>query len=413
MDPEKTQKKDAKPARLTVGAHRSNWTSFAMPAVRLTTPLLIIIGILISISSGFLGGWLESRHGATNSLTVSGRQQIVSSESQLVSDIANNVGPSVVSINVTGVSTQTDLFGFGQPVQQQSAGTGFIISSAGIVVTNRHVVGTGSTAISVTLSDGTQLNNVSLLGATSPNDSLDIAFLKINNTKGKTLHPVILGDSSKMQVGDVVVAIGNALGQFQNTVTQGIISGYGRSLQANDASGTTSPETLQDLFQTDAAINEGNSGGPLVNTSGQVVGINTAVAGGAQNIGFAIPINDVDGLITSVLKQGKLEQPFLGVRYVSLTPDVVSQLNLTVNNGAYISSGPNGEPAIVDGSPAAKAGLQEKDIITKVNDTAIDASNSLTALLDRHTIGETVTLTLIRGGKTISVQATLVAAPSS
>src|SRR5205085_4566615 len=139
---------------------------------------------------------------------------------------------------------------------------------------------------------------------------------------GHTLVPVTLGDSSKLQVGDRVIAIGNALGQFQNTVTSGIISGYGRDVEAGDQSGLQASESLTDLFQTDAAINEGNSGGPLVNMDGQVIGINTAIAGDAQNIGFSIPINDVAGLINSVKQTGRLERPYLGVVYVPLTNDL-------------------------------------------------------------------------------------------
>jgi len=404
-----------KTASITVGSHRAARRSITIPKLHINKWLLLTASlVVISLGFGFLGGWLETRHNSPlTSLTSSAKLQVVSSESQLISSIAKNVGPSVVSVNVTGQSTQTDLFGFGQSVQQQSAGTGFIISADGIIVTNRHVVPSGTTNISVTLSDGTELDNVSLIGETSDNDPLDIAFLKINDKKGKTLQPVSLGDSSKVQVGNVVVAIGNALGQFQNTVTQGIISGHGRSVQAGDQSDSTSSETLEDLFQTDAAINEGNSGGPLVNTSGQVIGINTAIAGDAQNIGFSIPINDVNGLITSVLKQGKLLRPYLGIHYVSLTPDIVSQLGLSVNNGAYIAPSSDGSPAIIDGSPAAKAGLQEKDIITKVNNTAIDSNNSLTALLGNYNVGDTVTLTVIRDGKTITVKATLAAAPTN
>ena len=173
--------------------------------------------------------------------------------------------------------------------------------------------------MSVTLSNGTELKNVEVLGRTPSNDSLDIAFLKITNAQGQKLVPAEIGDSSKVQVGDPVVAIGNALGQFQNTVTSGIISGYGRSVQASQQGTGANAENLTDLFQTDAAINEGNSGGPLVNLNGQVIGINTAIAGNAQNIGFAIPINDVKGLIDQVLKNGKFERPYLGVYYVPLT----------------------------------------------------------------------------------------------
>lgn len=397
-------------ATVTVGMRHGAMPN--LPPMRRTPLVLFAMFLIFSSAFGFLGGWAESRHNAVTALNTSARQQVVSGESQLISGIAKDDGPSVVSVNVTGQSTQTDVFGFGQNVQQQSAGTGFIISNSGIVVTNRHVVPTGSTNISVTLADGTELDNVSVIGRTSDSDPLDIAFLKINDKKGKTLQPLSLGDSSKVQVGDKVVAIGNALGQFQNTVTEGIISGHGRSVQAGDSSGSSS-ETLEDLFQTDAAINEGNSGGPLVNTNGEVIGINTAIAGNAQSIGFAIPINDVKGLINSVLQQGKLLRPYLGVRYVSLTPDVVSQLGLNVNNGAYISPGTADQPAIIAGSPAEKAGLQEKDIITKVNNTAINSKNSLTAVLGHYNVGDTVTLTVIRDGKTITVKATLAAAPTT
>src|SRR6185295_8059449 len=154
-------------------------------------------------------------------------------------------------------------FGFSQPSTQEGAGTGIILTSDGLIVTNRHVAPAGTTKVSVVLSDGTEFDNVKVVGRTNSTDSLDIAFLKIDDLKGKKLTPATLGDSSKMEVGDSVIAIGNALGQFQNTVTSGILSGYGRSIQASDASGGSS-ENLEGLFQTDAAINEGNSGGPLV-----------------------------------------------------------------------------------------------------------------------------------------------------
>ena len=218
-----------------------------------------------------------------------------------------------------------------------------------------------------------------------------------------------LGDSSKVQVGDKVVAIGNALGQFQNTVTAGIISGFGRDVTAADQS-NGSAETLTDLFQTDAAINPGNSGGPLVNINGEVIGINTAVAGGAQNIGFAIPANDVKGLINGVLASGELQQPYLGVRYVSLTDDFAYQYNLPVNRGAYIAPASN-QDSVLPGSPAQKAGLKEKDIITRVNNIAIDEKTNLTSALSQFKVGDNLSLTVIRDGKTITVHATLEATP--
>lgn len=373
----------------------------------------VIALVLLCFVVGFAGGVIGSRHGdRITSLddNTAASKQIVTTQSQLINKIAKDVGPSVVSVDVTTQSAQTSFFGFSSPSQQQAAGTGVIISSDGIIMTNRHVVPAGTTTVSVTLSDGTTLDNVSVIGRTSDSDSLDIAFLKVNDKKGKTLVPAKLGDSSKMQVGDMVVAIGNALGQFQNTVTSGIISGYGRSVEAGDQSGSTS-ETLQNLFQTDAAINEGNSGGPLVNADEQVIGINTAIAGNAQNIGFAIPINDLQGLIKSVLNTGKLQRPYLGVRYVSITDDIAYQYNLPVKRGAYVAPGGN-QVSVVPGSPADKAGLQEKDIIVKVNDQSIDENNSLTSMLGRSQVGDKVTLTVVRDGKTLTIPVTLEAAPA-
>jgi serine protease Do len=365
--------------------------------------------VLISAAAGFVGGWAGARAKEKGTFDTATSQQIISNESELISTIAKNVGPSVVSVNVTSQANQRSFFGGLQPVEQQSAGTGFVVSGD-VIVTNRHVVSDAAGQVSVTLEDGTELSEIEVIGRTSSGDPLDVAFLRVKDTKGKTLKPLKLGDSSKTQVGDKVVAIGNALGQFQNTVTTGIISGYGRSVVAGDASGAGA-ETLQNLFQTDAAINQGNSGGPLVNVNGEVIGINTAVAGeGAENIGFAIPINDVAGLITSVLTKGKLERPYIGVRYVSLTDDYAYEFNLPVKRGAYVAPG-DGETAILPDSPASKAGLKEKDIITKVNGDDINEKNSLTSLVGKYKVGDEVTLTILRDGKEQQVKVTLGAAP--
>ncbi len=368
-----------------------------------------IILVLICLVAGFFGGVLGSAESRTNSnVTSNVQKQIISNESQLINQIVKDVGPSVVSVNVIGTSSASSFFG-PQNVQQQSSGTGVILSAEGIIITNRHVIPSGTTEVSVTLSDGTTLDNVDVIGRTNESDPLDVAFLKVNDTKGKTLQPAKLADSSKVQVGDKVVAIGNALGQFQNTVTSGIISGYGRSVEAGDESGG-STETLQNLFQTDASINPGNSGGPLVNMNSEVVAINTAVAGNAENIGFAIPINDIQGLISSVLKEGKLVRPYLGVRFVSLTDDIAYQYNLDVKRGAYLAPS-QGQSTVLPDSPADKAGLKEKDVIVKINDTKIDENNSLTSVLGRYSVNDTVTLTIVRDGKEQTVKATLEAAP--
>lgn len=374
-----------------------------------TKSLSVVFLLLVSLSFGFLGGWLGSNareDDATQNSLSTANQQSVKNESQLISDIAKVVGPSVVSVDVTSAAQQTDFFGRSRSIERQSAGTGIILSEDGYIVTNRHVIDAATTDVSVTLSDGTELDDVEVVGRTASSDTLDIAFLKVKDTKGKKLTAAKLGDSSKVQVGDKVIAIGNALGQFQNTVTSGIISGYGRNLEASDANGSES-ESLQNLFQTDTAINEGNSGGPLVDISGEVIGINTAIAAGsAENIGFAIPINDVQGLIKSVLRSGKLERPYLGVRYVTLTDQYAYEYNLDIKRGAYLAPS-EGASAIITGSPAEKAGLKEKDIITKVDGTAIDERNSLVSLVSRKAVGEQVELTVVRDGKEQTIKVTL------
>ena len=417
-------------------ASHSKTISFRLPTGRRLRPplpignrsrsgLLALAFVAIALIGGYAGGYAEnsSNHGGLVTTGLSGQKKIATSQSQLISQIAKTVGPSVVSVNVSiaAASSQGSLspFGYALPSSQEAAGTGIIISSSGIVVTNRHVVPEGTTKVSITLSDGTELQAVSVLGRTNASDSLDIAFLKISDPKGHKLVAAGLGDSNDVQVGDDVVAIGNALGQFQNTVTNGIISGYGRSVQASgggDPSSLTGADTenLDNLFQTDAAINEGNSGGPLTNLNGLVIGINTAVAGNAQNIGFAIPINDVKGLISQVLKTGNFERPYLGVHYIALNAAAANQFGLAIKNGAFIvpSTDPT-QPSVVGGSPADKAGLKDKDVITQLNSDKIDQTHSLISLLGQHQPGDKITLTIVRDSKTLKLAVTLGALPTN
>ncbi|HJQ08954.1 MAG TPA: trypsin-like peptidase domain-containing protein [Candidatus Saccharimonadales bacterium] len=369
--------------------------------------------LIMSIGSGFLGGWIASDRENSQPTAIQKERVVLESQGDLISQIAETVGQSVVSISVTVEDTRRDIFGFVAPVQGEAAGTGIVLTAEGLVLTNRHVVPAETTKVSVTLADGTELDDVTIVGRTSDRDSLDIAFLKINDLKGKKLTPAKLGDSSKIKIGAPVVAIGNALGQFQNTVTSGILSGYGRSVQAAGEDGNA--ENLEGLFQTDAAINQGNSGGPLVNLAGEVIGVNTAVAGGgAENIGFAIPINDVTGLIDSVIKTGKLQRPYLGVVYVSVTNDLAQAYDLPVNRGAYIApSSISGATPIMSDGPADKAGLKPGDIITKVNGVSVDQRNSLSALINKHKVGEKIKLTVLREGKEQTAEATLGAAPTA
>jgi serine protease Do len=199
-----------------------------------------------------------------------------------------------------------------------------------------------------------------------------------------------------------VVAIGNALGQYSNTVTSGIVSGVGRPVTAQSGNGQT--ESLTDLIQTDASINPGNSGGPLLNMAGQVIGINTAVAADANGIGFSIPINSTKGILAGVLSNGKVSRAYIGVNYLSVTPDVAKEYKLSVDDGAYVYAA-NGS-AVASGSPAEKAGLRNGDIITKVNNDTIGKQGSLASIIGQYQPGNTVTLTYIRDGKQQTTEVT-------
>lgn len=362
-----------------------------------TVKRFLALSLAIGVASGIIGGALFMRYGASH-VPVS-KQQISVQESSATINVVKQVSPSVVSI--TSTSTADSFFGGAQTVE--GAGTGIIISSNGLIMTNKHVVAETGASYRVFLSTGKQY--AATVVARDPVN--DLAFVKI---EASGLKPAKLGDSSSLVVGQSVVAIGNALGQFQNTATTGIISGLGRPIVAGDESTSGQSESLQDLIQTDAAINPGNSGGPLVNLAGEVIGINTAVSGNAQNISFAIPINEVKNQVSSVESQGKIVRPYLGVAYIPLTNDLAAQNNLPTNQGAYLAGG--GDTAAVQpGSPAEKAGLKTGDIIVKIGSDKVDDNHSLTSLIGKHKSGETVTLTIIRDGKTTTVKATLGKAP--
>ena len=383
-----------------------------------TVPLTYALGFVVVLGVGFGGGWLgAASHHNEGTTNITQQKVVLQGQAAVISNIAKNVGASVVSVNVTAQSSSNNLYDYfynGGQQTEQAAGTGMILTKDGLIMTNRHVVPDGTTSVSVTLSDGTVFDNVKVVGRTADSSSLDVAFLQIQDLKGKTLTPVTLGDSSAVNVGDPVVAIGNALGQFQNTVTSGIISGYGRSVQASSSDGS-SAENLDNLFQTDAAINEGNSGGPLVNLDGQVIGMNTAVASDSQNIGFSIPINDIKGLISGVESTGKLQQPYVGVLYIAITSDIAKQYNLSVTQGAYVPTlaQNGGQDTVMSGSPADKAGVKPGDIITKIDGTNVTAQTSITSILGKHKVGDTIPLTIVRSSKTITLNVTLAAAPSN
>lgn len=358
-------------------------------------PFALLVGGLC-LALGFVGPAVFLATGAFGKTNTINSETVVSQEGDVIANVASKVSPSVVSI-VTESTTQSY---FGYSTSQESAGTGIIISADGYIMTNKHVVSASTKSIEVVTAAGTSYKDVSFVGS-DPNN--DVAFIKIKGVSDLTA--VKLGDSSAMKVGQKVVAIGNALGEYQNTVTTGIISALGRPVTAGDATGTET-EQLENLIQTDAAINSGNSGGPLVNLSGEVIGMNTAVATDAQGIGFAIPINDVKGMLKTLLASGKVEKAYVGVRYISITPSVASEYSLSVKNGAYII-GDSGQSAIVSGSPADKAGLKEKDIIIKVDGTNVDSTHPFASLIAQHSVGDKVTLTYLRDGKEATVNVTL------
>jgi serine protease Do len=364
--------------------------------------LLITLAFIAGIVGGVVGAKLFPTR--VTSLDTESQIKIATSQSEVISTIAKEMSPSVVSINVE--SSVSGGFFYEESIQS-GAGTGIIISSDGYIVTNRHVIPENVSSVSVTTNDGTQYDDVAVV-ARDTRSTMDIAFLKINNVNDLT--PAKLGDSSSMVVGDGVIAIGYALGEFQNTVTSGIISGLGRPLIASD--GTASGEALTNLFQTDAAINPGNSGGPLVNMSGEVIGINTAVAGNAENIGFSIPINDVKPQIESILKSGKLEIPYLGVRYVMLTEALQQRFDLARSSGAWLKAGQEAQ-AVLNGSPADKAGLKEGDIIFKVNGEEVTIEKPLASVLSKYKVGDTLDITYTRDGNEQTTKATLEVAPQS
>lgn len=312
-----------------------------------------------------------------------------------IADIANKVSKSVVSI----VTSTKSMNLFGQSTDSQAAGTGIIATADGYIVTNKHVIN-GAHKVTVILDDGTTYEDVEVV-ATDPLN--DVAFLKIKDVSDLT--PATLGDSKTITVGQQVIAIGNALGEYQNTVTAGIISGTGRSVTASDGTGSN-VETLSDMIQTDAAINSGNSGGPLVNAAGEVIGINTATSASAENMGFAIPISSVKGMLNQLIETGKAERAYLGVYAVAITPEAAKEYNLPVSTGAYLYS-PSAYSAIVKNSPAAKAGLKDKDIVTAINGVKVGAAGSLADLVSEYKPGDTIQLTVIREGNEMTVNVTL------
>lgn len=333
-------------------------------------------------------------------------------EESAVIDVVQRASPAVVSIIITKDLNQNRGSSFNLPfyldpffqnrnqdspnIQEVGGGSGFLISQDGLIVTNKHVVDDPSATYTVLTNDGRKFDAKVL----SRDPTNDIALVKIDASNMPTLP---LGDSSKLQIGQQVIAIGNSLGEYRNTVTSGIVSGIGRTITAGGVSGS---EQLEGVIQTDAAINPGNSGGPLLDIGGSVIGINTAMDQQGQLLGFAIPVNDIKRDLDSFNKHGSIVKPFLGVRYVLVDQHVKEQNNLTVDYGALITGDAN-SPAIVANSAAAKAGLRNGDIILEINGNRVDENNSLAAQLKNYDPGDTVRMKVMSGSETKDISVTL------
>ena len=287
----------------------------------------------------------------------------------------------------------------GTEKKEIGGGSGFIVSEDGMILTNKHVVLDEEAEYTVLTNDGKKFSAKIL--ARDPVQ--DLAIIKIEKIDG--LKPVKLGNSEQLQIGQTVIAIGNVLGEYRNSVSVGVISGLGRTITA---AGGGFIETIEDVIQTDAAINKGNSGGPLLNLKGEVIGINTATVIGAQSIGFAIPVNKAKKDIEQVKTIGRIVYPFLGIRYIPITEEIQKENNLPVNYGAWITKGEEtGEVAISPGSAAEKAGLKEGDILLEFNGEKITPENSLAKIIMKYNPGDKVDLKILRNGKGKTIQVIL------
>jgi S1-C subfamily serine protease len=296
-------------------------------------------------------------------------------EEMIINVVENNI-PSVVSI----VS-----YNFGV---ESGRGTGFIISEDGFILTNKHIVYEEEAEYKVYLSTGETF----LAEIVAKDPFQDLAVLKINATD---LPAVVFGNSDNIRIGQTAVAIGNALGELENTVSVGVISGTGRSIRAL---GPEKSELLDDVIQTDAAINFGNSGGPLLNIKGEVIGINTAVATYAEGIGFAIPINKARRAVKGAVEEGEIIYPFLGVHYLMVNEEVQEEKNLPVDYGAVIISG-EGQRAVTLDSAAEKAGLREGDIILEINGERVDSDNHLAGVISSYQPGDEIEIKILRNNQ--------------
>lgn len=374
--------------------------------------LIIGAAVCILIGGTVSAGWLGlnwdrvnamlrlSRENAPKLGISSGSVKVVTEENVII-DVVDKVSPSVVTVGISQTRRGGDIFnvnpfdpqGAGQrsgSQVDQDIGSGFVISSDGLIVTNKHVVSVSNVKYRVILKDNKSYDVIK----TYRDPDNDLAILKIDATG---LTPIELGDSDNIKVGQMAIAIGTALGEFRNTVTTGVISGVGRGITAGSVF-EGGAEKLDNVIQTDAAINPGNSGGPLLNSSGQVIGVNTAVSADGQGIGFALPINVVKDAVNNFNTTGQFNRPFMGVEYRMVTRQI-AVLN-EIPEGAYIMN-------VVEGSPASSADIRAEDIITKIGGEKVTESNDLARIIGKKKAGDKVTIVVWRDEKEVTLTVTL------
>jgi S1-C subfamily serine protease len=398
---------------------------------------MVILTIFLSAAFGALFGFMASkssqkilaglRGGKLSALLNSNanesgvvKQKIVQEDSAVI-DVVKEAAPAVVSIVISkdipkiknygnlpdwfqfyfGQGNDTQDNGSGTEKKTIGGGTGFFITNDGMIVTNKHVVEDTAASYTVVTNDGN--NHDAKVMAIDPVN--DIAIIKIEGSG----YPILsLGDSDAVQIGQTVIAIGNSLGEFSNTVSRGIISGLQRNLTAGSDFGQS--EKLNNIIQTDAAINPGNSGGPLLDINGEVIGINVAIAQNAQNIGFAIPSNQVKKVVDQVKATGKISTPFMGVRYLAINDTLQKNNSLPYNYGELVVRGEKvTDFAVIPGSPADKAGISENDIILEIDGEKLDGKNgnSLSEIIAQHNVGDTLNLKVWHKGEAKEVKVKL------
>lgn len=396
--------------------------------------VFIIVGIIMFLNRGYVFRILaEQYYQPTQETSATEDSKDVPkpfTQESYVVDTVKNANPAVVSIVITKdvpkyetYYDQSNPFGnlfpgffFQSPAVRQNGtekkeiggGSGFIVSVDGHIVTNKHVVDDTKADYTVFLNDGKKYSAKVL----ARDSVLDVAVIKIDPPVGIKLPYLEFGDSDKLQVGQTAIAIGNALAEFRNTVSVGVISGLARSITAGDRSGNS--ELLDHVIQTDAAINPGNSGGPLLNLSGRVIGVNVAVAQGSENIGFALPSNSVKSVVESVRTTGKIVRPYLGIRYVQVTQEMKEQNNLSVEYGVLVQRGTEkDELAVIPGSPADKAGITENDIVLEFDGIKLEGETNLSSLIRNKKVGDTVRVKVLSKGKEKEVEIKLEVAPEN